>query len=181
MYVAACLVHLLALIWLTPHTERPSHNRHPASPPPSVPHYRPPTGDEHPPERAVFSDAGAAAAAGRRRAHPQPLQRPHPLQPARLRRLRQHERWRGSAHPLPGPRTGRARHPRPGTIETDFAGGLVRDNPHINAHLAAHTALGRVGLPDDIGTMAAALLSEEAGWMTAQRVEASGGCLYKPG
>ena len=63
----------------------------------------------------------------------------------------------------------------PGAIETDFAGGLVRDNPHINAQLAAHTALGRVGLPEDIGAMAAALLSDEAGWMTAQRVEASGG------
>ncbi len=63
----------------------------------------------------------------------------------------------------------------PGAIETDFAGGLVRDNPHINAQLAAHTALGRVGLPEDIGAMAAALLSEDAGWMTAQRVEASGG------
>ena len=65
----------------------------------------------------------------------------------------------------------------PGAIETDFAGGLVRDNPHINAQLAAHTALGRVGLPEDIGAMAAVLLSDEAGWMTAQRVEASGGCL----
>lgn len=54
----------------------------------------------------------------------------------------------------------------PGAIETDFAGGLVRDNPHINAQLAAHTALGRVGLPEDIGAMAAALLSDEAGWMT---------------
>lgn len=63
----------------------------------------------------------------------------------------------------------------PGAIETDFAGGLVRDNPHINAQLAAHTALGRVGLPEDIGAMAAVLLSDEAGWMTAQRVEASGG------
>jgi NAD(P)-dependent dehydrogenase (short-subunit alcohol dehydrogenase family) len=63
----------------------------------------------------------------------------------------------------------------PGAIETDFAGGLVRDNPHINAQLATHTALGRVGLPEDIGAMAAVLLSDEAGWMTAQRVEASGG------
>lgn len=63
----------------------------------------------------------------------------------------------------------------PGAIETDFAGGLVRDNPHINAQLAAHTALGRVGLPEDIGAMVAVLLSDEAGWMTAQRVEASGG------
>lgn len=39
----------------------------------------------------------------------------------------------------------------PGAIETDFAGGSVRDNPEINKVLASQTALGRVGVPDDIG------------------------------
>ena len=63
----------------------------------------------------------------------------------------------------------------PGAIETDFGGGVVRDNAPLNAHIAAQTALGRVGLPDDIGGVVAALLSKESGWINAQRIEASGG------
>lgn len=63
----------------------------------------------------------------------------------------------------------------PGAIETDFSGGIVRDNPEVNKMVAGNTALGRAGLPDDIGDMVALMLSDEAGWMTAQRVEASGG------
>ncbi len=63
----------------------------------------------------------------------------------------------------------------PGAIETDFSGGMVRDNPDVNKIVSANTALGRAGLPDDIGGMVAMMLSDEAGWMTAQRVEASGG------
>ncbi|HSC79922.1 MAG TPA: SDR family oxidoreductase [Chitinolyticbacter sp.] len=63
----------------------------------------------------------------------------------------------------------------PGAIETDFGGGVVRDNSEVNAQIAAQTALGRVGLPDDIGNAIALLLSHEAGWINAQRIEASGG------
>lgn len=63
----------------------------------------------------------------------------------------------------------------PGAIETDFGGGQVRDNAQMNQHIAAQTALGRVGLPDDIGGAIAALLSDELGWMNAQRIEVSGG------
>ncbi len=63
----------------------------------------------------------------------------------------------------------------PGAIETDFGGGAVRDNAQLNQHIAAQTALGRVGLPDDIGDAIAALLSDELGWMNAQRIEVSGG------
>ncbi|RAU34286.1 SDR family oxidoreductase [Enterobacter sp. RIT418] len=63
----------------------------------------------------------------------------------------------------------------PGAIETDFGGGRVRDNAQINQHLASQTALGRVGLPDDIGDAVAALLSDRLGWMNAQRIEVSGG------
>lgn len=63
----------------------------------------------------------------------------------------------------------------PGAIETDFGGGVVRDNSELNAAIAAQTALGRVGLPDDIGNAIAMLLSEEVGWVNAQRVEVSGG------
>lgn len=65
----------------------------------------------------------------------------------------------------------------PGAIETDFGGGRVRDDKTLNAQIAATTALGRVGLPDDIGGALAMLLSPEAGWINAQRIEASGGTL----
>jgi NAD(P)-dependent dehydrogenase (short-subunit alcohol dehydrogenase family) len=63
----------------------------------------------------------------------------------------------------------------PGAIETDFGGGVVRDNEQMNQAIASHTALGRVGLPDDIGGVVAFLCSEEARWVNAQRLEASGG------
>ena len=63
----------------------------------------------------------------------------------------------------------------PGAIETDFAGGAVRDNPEVNKMIASQTALGRVGVPDDIGNAIAALLSEENRWVNAQRIEVSGG------
>jgi NAD(P)-dependent dehydrogenase (short-subunit alcohol dehydrogenase family) len=63
----------------------------------------------------------------------------------------------------------------PGAIETDFGGGMIRDDAQINAMIASQTALGRVGLPDDIGGVIASLLSPENGWINAQRIEASGG------
>jgi len=63
----------------------------------------------------------------------------------------------------------------PGAIETDFGGGAVRDNKELNAMIASQTALGRVGLPDDIGAVVAALASEDCRWVNGQRIEASGG------
>ncbi|WP_152224204.1 SDR family NAD(P)-dependent oxidoreductase [Pseudomonas sp. SCB32] len=63
----------------------------------------------------------------------------------------------------------------PGAIETDFGGGLVRDNAEINQQIASNTALGRVGLPDDIGGAIAALFADGSRWINGQRVEASGG------
>jgi len=63
----------------------------------------------------------------------------------------------------------------PGAIETDFGGGAVRDNAQLNAFVASQTALGRVGRPDDIGPLVAALLQPATGWVNAQRIEASGG------
>lgn len=63
----------------------------------------------------------------------------------------------------------------PGAIETDFGGGRTRDNKEINARIAGITALGRVGLPDDIGGVVAFLCTEEAYWINGQRIEISGG------
>ncbi len=65
----------------------------------------------------------------------------------------------------------------PGAIETDFNGGVVRDTPQMNSAIAEHTALGRVGLPEDIGGVVAFLCSDASRWITGTRLEASGGML----
>ncbi|MCW1961754.1 SDR family NAD(P)-dependent oxidoreductase [Chryseobacterium viscerum] len=74
-----------------------------------------------------------------------------------------------------GPRKIKANVVAPGAIETDFGGGRVRDNKDINSAIAGATALGRVGLPDDIGGVVAFLCTEDARWINAQRIEVSGG------
>lgn len=74
-----------------------------------------------------------------------------------------------------GPRRIAANVVAPGAIETDFGGGVVRDNPEMNETIASVTALGRAGLPEDIGGVVASLLSPEMGWVNAQRIEVSGG------
>lgn len=65
----------------------------------------------------------------------------------------------------------------PGAIETDFGGGHVRDDKNLNAQVAGMTALGRVGLPDDIGGVVAFLCTEDAKWINGQRIEVSGGMM----
>jgi NAD(P)-dependent dehydrogenase (short-subunit alcohol dehydrogenase family) len=74
-----------------------------------------------------------------------------------------------------GPRRITANVVAPGAIQTDFSGGMVRDNPEVNKRVAEMTALGRAGVPDDIGPMIAALLSDENRWVNGQRIEVSGG------
>jgi NAD(P)-dependent dehydrogenase (short-subunit alcohol dehydrogenase family) len=63
----------------------------------------------------------------------------------------------------------------PGATETDFSGGIVRDNPAVNKRVAEATALGRAGVPGDVGPMIASLLSEENRWINAERIEVTGG------
>ncbi len=65
----------------------------------------------------------------------------------------------------------------PGAIETDFGGGAVRDNKELNDQVKSITALGRVGQPDDVGSVVAFLCTDDAKWVTAQRIEISGGTL----
>jgi len=65
----------------------------------------------------------------------------------------------------------------PGAIETDFGGGAVRDNKELNDHIASLTALGRVGVPNDIGGVIASVLSDDNRWVNGQRIEASGGMM----
>ena len=74
-----------------------------------------------------------------------------------------------------GPRGITANTLAPGAIATDFGGGGTRDNPQVNARIAGQTALGRVGLPDDIGALAAAMLTDDFRWVNGQRIEAAGG------
>ena len=65
----------------------------------------------------------------------------------------------------------------PGAIATDFGNGLVRDNVELHDRIAGLTALGRVGVADDIGPMIASLLSDDNRWVNGQRIEVSGGML----
>ena len=74
-----------------------------------------------------------------------------------------------------GPRRITANVVAPGAIQTDFSGGMVRDNPELNKRVAEMTALGRAGVADDVGPMIAALLSDENRWVNAQRIEVAGG------
>jgi NAD(P)-dependent dehydrogenase (short-subunit alcohol dehydrogenase family) len=71
--------------------------------------------------------------------------------------------------------SGLARFALPGSSAYGAAKGAVRDNPEINKRIAEMTALGRAGVPDDIGPMIAALLSDENRWINGQRIEVSGG------
>jgi NAD(P)-dependent dehydrogenase (short-subunit alcohol dehydrogenase family) len=74
-----------------------------------------------------------------------------------------------------GPRRIRANAVAPGAIETDFTKEAFDARPGAKEFIASQTALGRVGMPDDIGGVVAFLCSEEGRWVNAQRLEASGG------
>lgn len=62
----------------------------------------------------------------------------------------------------------------PGGIVTDFGGGVMR-NADLQKTVIAETPLGRIGEPEDIAGVVALLLSPETGWLTGQRLEATGG------
>jgi NAD(P)-dependent dehydrogenase (short-subunit alcohol dehydrogenase family) len=63
----------------------------------------------------------------------------------------------------------------PGAVATDFSGGMLRDTPAFQEQVASHTALARVAHAEDIAPAIAALVGEGGRWVTAQRIEASGG------
>jgi NAD(P)-dependent dehydrogenase (short-subunit alcohol dehydrogenase family) len=62
----------------------------------------------------------------------------------------------------------------PGVMETDFTRNAL-EHPGVKDLLVGQTALGRVGVPDDIGGVVAFLCSEAGRWVNAQRLEVSGG------
>lgn len=74
-----------------------------------------------------------------------------------------------------GARKIRANVVAPGAIETDFGGGRVRDNAELNQTISSITAMGRAGVAEDIGGLVAFLCTDDARWITGQRIEASGG------
>src|SRR5712664_1195930 len=63
----------------------------------------------------------------------------------------------------------------PGGLETDFGGGALRDIPEVKAFIASQTALGRTGVPEDVGPVIAALFADSHRWVTGQKIDASGG------
>ncbi|WP_353934822.1 SDR family oxidoreductase [uncultured Roseivirga sp.] len=65
----------------------------------------------------------------------------------------------------------------PGAVATDFGGGSNRDDEKKRSLISNFSALGRVGEPEDIGSIVAFLCTHDAHWLTAQRIEASGGTL----
>ncbi|XCY76637.1 SDR family oxidoreductase [Pseudomonas sp. CBR-F] len=71
-----------------------------------------------------------------------------------------------------GERQIRANAVSPGAIRTELGGGL---NDEFEALLAAQTALGRVGEPEDVARVIAMLLSDEGRWINAQTIEVAGG------
>lgn len=63
----------------------------------------------------------------------------------------------------------------PGATRTRLADNAFERYPEVIPGLAARTALGRLGEPDDIGAAIAALIGADLAWMTAQDIEVSGG------
>ena len=74
-----------------------------------------------------------------------------------------------------GPRGIRSNTLAPGGVPTDFSGGAIRGNPALQQMVIAQTAMGRLANPHDIGGLVALLCSDEARWLTGQRLEATGG------
>ena len=63
----------------------------------------------------------------------------------------------------------------PGATATDFGGGMIRDDDRYRSMITSNHAFGRVGEPDDIGAAIRSVVARHSGWITAQRIEASGG------
>ena len=74
-----------------------------------------------------------------------------------------------------GPRRITANVVAPGALHTDFNAAYYEANPHLVETIAANTALGRVGMPEDVGGVVAFLATDDAAWITGQRIEVSGG------
>ncbi len=74
-----------------------------------------------------------------------------------------------------GPRGIRSNTVAPGGIVTDFNNAAIRSNPQAQQWIIAQTPMGRLGQAHDIGGLVALLCSDDARWLTGQRLEATGG------
>ena len=73
-----------------------------------------------------------------------------------------------------GPRNIRVNSISPGIIDTEGARAMESYEQVANA-VKAQTPLGRTGVPEDIGLIAAFLASDEARWLTGEIIFGSGG------
>ena len=62
----------------------------------------------------------------------------------------------------------------PGLVATDMSAG-VRSDDQMLAMMVEQTPMGRIGEPSDIANAVLLLAGDEAGWITGQVVQASGG------
>jgi 3-oxoacyl-[acyl-carrier protein] reductase len=74
-----------------------------------------------------------------------------------------------------GPRKIRVNAIAPGGVETEgtHAAGVIGSD--FEKQMIARTALGRLGQPDDVARVAVFLASDDAAWLTGERLAASGG------
>ena len=74
-----------------------------------------------------------------------------------------------------GPRRIRVNAINPGVVETEgtHTAGVI--GSEFESGAVAQTPLGRVGQPDDIAKVAVFLASNDSGWLTGERLSASGG------
>jgi 3-oxoacyl-[acyl-carrier protein] reductase len=74
-----------------------------------------------------------------------------------------------------GPRRIRVNAINPGVVETEgtHTAGVI--GSEFESGAVAQTPLGRVGQPDDIARVAVFLASNDSGWLTGEKLSASGG------
>jgi NAD(P)-dependent dehydrogenase (short-subunit alcohol dehydrogenase family) len=134
---------------------------------------------QHELQGRVLPYAEAPAAHHRRRADRQRLERPDALRHPGHQSLCVLEGRGGGVHPLSCQGAGSARHHCQRGRAWRHCHGLQRRHgagqPGRQQACRRHAALGRVGVPDDIGPVIASLLSDDHHWVTGQRIEASGG------
>jgi 3-oxoacyl-[acyl-carrier protein] reductase len=76
-----------------------------------------------------------------------------------------------------GPRNIRVNTIAPGMTESEGSTADGRPGSEMEKQFLALTPLGRIGLPIDIAKVAVFLASDDAGWVTGERITVSGGLL----
>jgi len=74
-----------------------------------------------------------------------------------------------------GPRKIRVNSLNPGGVETEGTHRIGVIGSDFEKDIVRRTSLGRIGQPEDIAKVAVFLASDDAGWITGERITASGG------